>query len=70
MFTYDKWTGKNIPDFEEGAEFMPTVCELKEGTTTRPELLTESDLVNLMDKNGIGLSLYSFGIVITVDLAT
>ena len=33
---------------------MPTVCELREGTTTAPALLTEADLVTLMDKNGIG----------------
>ena len=33
---------------------MPTVCELREGQTTRPNLLTEADLVGLMDKNGIG----------------
>lgn len=36
---------------------MPSVCELKEGTTTKPLLLTEADLVGLMDKNGIGESL-------------
>lgn len=33
---------------------MPTACEMKEGQTTRPLLLTEADLVSLMDKNGIG----------------
>ncbi|WAQ88491.1 hypothetical protein PtA15_9A618 [Puccinia triticina] len=33
---------------------MPTTCELKEGTTSRPNLLTEADLVGLMDRNGIG----------------
>lgn len=35
---------------------MPSVCELKEGMTSRPNLLTEADLVGLMDKNGIGKS--------------
>lgn len=35
---------------------MPTVCELKEGSTSKPNLLTEADLVGLMDKNGIGES--------------
>ena len=33
---------------------MPSICELKEGTTSAPKLLTEADLVGLMDKNGIG----------------
>lgn len=54
MYTYDKWTGKHLPNFEEGQEFMPTVCELRDGTTTAPSYLTEADLVSLMDKNGIG----------------
>ncbi|KAF9505306.1 hypothetical protein BS47DRAFT_560153 [Hydnum rufescens UP504] len=54
VYTYDKWVGHPIPEFEQGEEFMPTVCELREGTTTAPSLLTEADLVTLMDKNGIG----------------
>lgn len=54
VYTYDKWTGKHLPNFEEGQEFMPTVCELRDGTTTAPSYLTEADLVSLMDKNGIG----------------
>lgn len=58
VFPYDKWNGKHIPDFNEGEEFMPSVCELREGLTTRPTLLTEADLVGLMDKNGIGQSFH------------
>lgn len=54
VYPYDKWTGNEIPEFEEGEEFQPTVCELREGVTTKPNLLTEADLVTLMDKNGIG----------------
>ncbi|KIM83269.1 hypothetical protein PILCRDRAFT_783465 [Piloderma croceum F 1598] len=54
VYIYDKWYGKVIPDFEEGEEFTPTVCELKEGETSSPSYLTEADLVTLMDKNGIG----------------
>ncbi len=57
VFPYDKWSDKELPDFEEGEEFVPSICELKEGQTTRPSLLTEADLVSLMDKNGIGQSL-------------
>jgi DNA topoisomerase-3 len=50
-----------LPEFREGEEFMPSVCEVREGETTRPALLTEADLVNLMDKNGIGAHLsFSF----------
>ncbi|CAE6516714.1 unnamed protein product [Rhizoctonia solani] len=54
VYKYDKWTGKHLPDFQEGQEFMPSVCELRDGETSSPSLLTEADLVTLMDKNGIG----------------
>lgn len=49
-----------MPDYAEGDEFMPSICELREGETTAPNLLTEADLVGLMDKNGIGhIRIYS-----------
>ncbi|KAG5639039.1 hypothetical protein H0H81_007652 [Sphagnurus paluster] len=54
VYPYDKWVGHELPDFEEGQEFQPSVCELREGKTSKPSLLTEADLVTLMDKNGIG----------------
>ncbi|KAI5479873.1 DNA topoisomerase III [Pseudohyphozyma bogoriensis] len=54
VYIYDKWNGNMLPRFQEGERFEPTTCEIKEGTTTRPNLLTEADLVSLMDKNGIG----------------
>ena len=56
VYPYDKWSGKEIPEFQEGEEFQPTACELKDGNTSKPNLLTEADLVNLMDKNGIGIA--------------
>lgn len=37
-----------------GEKFVPSRCDLKDGKTSRPKLLTEADLVGLMDKNGIG----------------
>lgn len=54
VYPYDKWSDSVVPDFQEGERFIPTVCEMKEGQTSRPNLLTEADLVGLMDKNGIG----------------
>jgi DNA topoisomerase III len=54
VYPYDKWAGKEIPEFEEGEEIQPSVCELTEGQTSSPTYLTEADLVTLMDKNGIG----------------
>ena len=54
VYPYDKWVGHKLPDFEQGEEFQPTICELRNGQTTKPSFLTEADLVTLMDKNGIG----------------
>ncbi|KAJ8076355.1 DNA topoisomerase [Marasmius tenuissimus] len=54
VYPYEKWNDNELPDFEEGNEFEPSVCELREGQTSKPNYLTEADLVTLMDKNGIG----------------
>jgi DNA topoisomerase-3 len=54
VYPFDKWSGNSLPDFQAGERFMPSVCEIKEGSTSSPNLLTEADLVGLMDKNGIG----------------
>ncbi|CED85438.1 prokaryotic type i dna topoisomerase [Phaffia rhodozyma] len=54
VYPYDKWATHEIPDFQLGETFVPTICELKEGHTTAPSLLTEADLVTLMDQNGVG----------------
>ncbi|KAF9523469.1 DNA topoisomerase [Crepidotus variabilis] len=54
VYIYDKWTDNNLPEFEEGEEFEPTSCEIRSGETSKPNYLTEADLVTLMDKNGIG----------------
>ena len=56
VFPYDKWSNKELPDLQQGQEFTPYACEVREGRTTRPSLLTEADLVSEMDKNGIGLN--------------
>ncbi|KAJ3773023.1 DNA topoisomerase [Lentinula raphanica] len=54
VYPYDKWVDNVLPEFVEGETFNPSVCELREGQTTKPSPLTEADLVALMDKNGIG----------------
>lgn len=54
VYPYEKWATNELPDFQQGEKFIPSKCELKEGSTSPPQLLTESDLVSLMDKNGIG----------------
>lgn len=54
VYPWDNWGGPALPEFRQGERFMPDKIEKKEGETTRPKLLTEADLVSLMDKNGIG----------------
>lgn len=54
VYTYDKWYGNEVPVFQQGETFIPTRLELVAGKTSAPSLLTEADLINLMDKNGIG----------------
>lgn len=54
VYKYDKWSGTILPQFTEGETFAPTTLSMKEGKTSKPSLLTEADLVTLMDKNGIG----------------
>ena len=54
VYPYDKWNNKSIPMFKEGATFVPAEILMTEGTTTPPALLSEHELISLMDKNGIG----------------
>ncbi|KAJ3568007.1 hypothetical protein NP233_g5996 [Leucocoprinus birnbaumii] len=54
VYPYDKWSDHPLPEFKEGDQFLPASLELRNGETTKPHLLTEADLVTLMDKNGIG----------------
>ncbi|KWU47267.1 prokaryotic type I DNA topoisomerase [Rhodotorula sp. JG-1b] len=53
VYIYDKWTGNHLPEFQVNERFQPDELDLREGRTTQPSLLTEADLVSLMDKNGI-----------------
>ncbi|XP_077967820.1 DNA topoisomerase 3-alpha-like isoform X2 [Styela clava] len=53
IYIYEKWNAKTIPVYEVGEEFEPRI-EMTEGATTPPNLLTEADLIALMDKHGIG----------------
>lgn len=54
VFTYEKWDNKWMPEFHEQQRITPHSIHIKEGATSPPSLLTEADLVGLMDKNGIG----------------
>ena len=54
VYTYDRWAVKTMPEFQLGEEFSPTVLSLEQGVTTAPALLSERDLIDQMDKAGIG----------------
>lgn len=54
VYTYEKWNSKEIHIYENGQTFQPTSINMLEETTSPPQLLTEADLIALMDKHGIG----------------
>lgn len=54
VYIYEKWNAKQIHKYEQGKQFKPTEITMPEGHTTAPPLLTEADLIALMDKHGIG----------------
>ncbi|XP_023163918.2 DNA topoisomerase 3-alpha isoform X2 [Drosophila hydei] len=54
VYVYDKWSAKQIHNYQRGQRFEPTEIMLHEGATTAPPLLTEADLIALMEKHGIG----------------
>ncbi|GFT86693.1 DNA topoisomerase 3-alpha [Trichonephila clavipes] len=54
VYPYDKWNAKVIGEYSLNEIFEPTAVEMDEGETTAPNLLTEADLIGLMEKHGIG----------------
>lgn len=43
-----------IPLYTPETTFQPSIIEMVEGQTSPPQLLTEADLISLMEKHGIG----------------
>ncbi|XP_062444554.1 DNA topoisomerase 3-alpha isoform X2 [Rhea pennata] len=54
VYPYEKWSDKVIPIYQKGSRFQPTTVEMVDGETSPPSLLTEADLIALMEKHGIG----------------
>lgn len=55
VYIYDKWeSSQQLPNFTVGEEFEPTEAKITDGKTAPPGYLTESELIGLMDANGIG----------------
>eukprot|EP00834_Sanchytrium_tribonematis_P007877 NODE_793_length_3856_cov_0.643865.p1 type:complete len:759 gc:universal NODE_793_length_3856_cov_0.643865:2439-163(-) len=53
IYQFDKWESKEIASFAENEQVLFELG-FKSGKTTAPQLLTEADLIGLMDNNGIG----------------
>ncbi|KAF5192263.1 Dna topoisomerase 3-beta [Thalictrum thalictroides] len=45
---------KNLPQFTKGEKIKISKVDLYEGNTSPPDYLSESELISLMEKNGIG----------------
>lgn len=56
VFIYSHWTTSsgNLPELEPGEEVEVVEAKMVEGETTPPAKLTETELIALMDANGIG----------------
>ncbi|XP_063327484.1 DNA topoisomerase 3-alpha [Pelmatolapia mariae] len=54
VYPYDRWSTKVIPVYDQGSQFQPSAIEMVDGQTSPPQLLTEADLISLMEKHGIG----------------
>lgn len=54
VYPYFKWNAKQIPQYHVNEEFIPNSVMMNEGKTTPPKLLTESELIGLMEKHEIG----------------
>ena len=54
VYKYEKWTEQDIAPFRQGEILPIKEFLMKEGSTSAPLLLSESDLITCMDKNGIG----------------
>jgi DNA topoisomerase-3 len=54
VYPFDKWSNSQVGTFQETQEFIPTEIKITPGSTTKPKMLTEADLITLMDNAGIG----------------
>ncbi|KFM57979.1 DNA topoisomerase 3-alpha, partial [Stegodyphus mimosarum] len=54
VYPYERWNAKVIGEYSPNEVFQPSSLEMTEGETSAPELLTEADLIGLMEKHGIG----------------
>lgn len=51
---FEFWGGVELPKFQEGEVLTPSDYSVRQGKTTPPQLLTEADLIGMMEKHNIG----------------
>lgn len=55
VYPYQKWESTNeLPEFQIDEEIKIQTADMKSGKTAPPTLMTETELIALMDANGIG----------------
>ncbi len=54
IYPWDKWANNTIPTFIVGQDVIPSSLELVKSCTQALGLLTEADLIAMMDRKGIG----------------
>uniref|UniRef100_A0A8R1DWQ0 DNA topoisomerase n=1 Tax=Caenorhabditis japonica TaxID=281687 RepID=A0A8R1DWQ0_CAEJA len=54
VYVYEKWGNRLLPGYTEGEKLTDFQLKITDGRTQPPDLLTEADLIALMDKYGIG----------------
>lgn len=54
IYPYDNWLNKEVEVYEKGEVFSPASVTIEKEHTSPPSLLTDADLITLMDKHGIG----------------
>ncbi|KAL7056166.1 hypothetical protein AAHC03_021066 [Spirometra sp. Aus1] len=54
VYVYEKWSERDMPEFTLAENVTPREIQMIESQTTAPNLLTEADLIGLMDRHGIG----------------
>lgn len=56
VYPYDTWKSNEIPMLSPGMHLTIVSLRVDSGQTSRPNVLTEAELITAMDKNGIGLT--------------